>query len=101
MNGVDSVVAYNVRNGFNCVYVCVYIKHRIAQHVIAKCSCADCIRYKRNYDYTIVELQVDTRGYNSLWYVIDDIVYYLNVDLVVNIDYYRSIKVAEELLRLL
>lgn len=101
INGVNSVVVYNVRNGFNCVYVGVYIKHRIAQHVIAKCSCADCIRYKRSHDYTIVELQIDTRGYDSLWYVIDDIKYYLDVNVVVNTDYYSSIKVAEELLRLL
>lgn len=101
INGVDNVVIYNVRNGFNCVYVGVYIKHRIAQHVIAKCRCADCIRYKRNHDYTIVELQIDTKGYDSLRYVINDIENYLNVDVVVNTDYYRSIKVAEELLRLL
>lgn len=101
INGVDNVVVYYVNNGFNCVYVGVYIKHRIAQHVIAKCSCADCIRYKRNHDYTIVELQIDTRGYDSLWYVINDIEYYLDVNVVVNTDYYLSIKVAEELLRLL
>lgn len=101
INGVNSVVAYNVRNGFNCVYVDIYVKHRIAQQVHAKCICANCIKYNRNHDYTIVSLQVDTRGYDSLLYVINDIEYYLNVDIVVNINYYRSIKVAEELLRLL
>lgn len=101
INGVNSVVAYNVKNGFNCVYVDIYVKHRIAQQVHAKCLCADCIRYNRNHDYTIVELQIDTRGYDSLWYVIDDIKYYLDVNVVVNTDYYSSIKVAEELLRVL
>lgn len=101
INGVSNDVVYYVNNGFNCVYVGVYIKHRIAQQVIAKCLCADAIRYKRNHDYTIVELQIDTRGYDNLWYVIADIKYYLDVNIVVNTDYYRSVKVAEELLRLL
>lgn len=101
INGVDKVVAYNVRNGFNCVFVGVYIKHRIAQHVIAKCSCADHIRYKRNHDYTIVELEINSRGYYILCHVIDDIMHHLNVDVIVNTDYYLSNKVSEELLRLL
>lgn len=101
VNGVYTKVAYTVEHGFNYVYVNLYVKHRIAQCVNAKCSCATAIRITRNTDYSVVQLQIPTNNYSSLWYVLDDIFCKLEVFTFVDMDHYRSIKITEELLRLL